>query len=186
MPMVKFRDCLASEVKTQEIIGGSFLVCRDTGDMWCDTLSGERIALGKIIHKVTGKVNSELFPEEGNFYYSTTDKQVTIYHDGDFQPINVGISVARFSNLACAKGSTCTEDINTVKDKLVGMPILKCTLNKLEKDISIADIETNVSGAISYNSATGIYTLTVTNASTTTPWVGSAEIFVFTTIPYIA
>ena len=53
MPMVKFRDCLASEVKNQEVIGGSFLVCRDTGDMWCDTLSGERIALGKVIHEVT-------------------------------------------------------------------------------------------------------------------------------------
>ena len=64
MAMVKFRDCLASELSDLPIENGSLITCRDTGDLILDSLEGVRVPLAKGAHIVNGPVTSELFPQE--------------------------------------------------------------------------------------------------------------------------
>ena len=113
MAMIKFRDCLASELASQDVINGTFIICRDTGDMYCDTLEGERVTIAKTIHLVQGPVNSELYPEDGHLYYSITDRQVCVYHDGEFQPINVATCFKKIENCYVAKSGSATFAINS-------------------------------------------------------------------------
>ena len=192
--MYKFRDCLASEVPTQAIINGSFLVCRDTGDMYYDNLEGDRIKLNAVIHVVSGRVNSELYPEEGHFYYSTTDKQVCIYHNGVFQPINITPVMVTLNNLVVPKNSYINQQINQVANKLnngFNDVIVSVTGYSLATDLSIADMDaTEFKGStpkITFGTVTntsGIYSIRINNANTTYAWLGSAEILVFTSTAY--
>ena len=192
--MYKFRDCLSSEVASQAIINGSFLVCRDTGDMYYDNLEGDRIKLSAVIHVVTGRVNSELYPEEGHFYYSTTDKQVCIYHSGTFQPINITPVIVTLGNLVIPKNSYITPQVNPVANRLnTGYSDVIVSVNghSLTTDLSIADMdESQFMGntpKITFGNVTntsGIYTIRINNANTTYAWLGSAEILVFTSTAY--
>lgn len=125
------------------------------------------------------------YPADGNVYYSSAEDQASVVSDGGLTSINTSVTILRFDNLSCEKGATITEAINTEKDTLDGSTIIKCTLNRLEIDSSIADIEVNISGKIEYNSSTGIYTIVITNASDMIPWMGSAEVYVFTTTAYV-
>lgn len=185
MAMVKYRDCLASELSEMEIINGSLIVCRDTGDMIYDSLEGERVPIAKGAHKVSGKVNNELFPQEGHFYYSTDDRMVCVYHDGSFQPINVTMLSITLDNLmVLASGSETVEiNPNSAGSKFVGVNgyILNVVGHTLNTDRSIIDLDNDfvagghvTFGTVSNNNG---WSITINNAATMN-WIGSANVLV--------
>lgn len=196
MAMIKFRDCLASELNSQEKIPGSFIICRDTGDMYCDTLDNERVTIAKTIHQVQGPVTGELFPEDGHLYYSITDRQVCVYHDGEFMPINVAIGFKKIENCYCPKGDEVEIEINPQEggDRLDGSSyggtIISVLPYKLYTDLSIIDLDGNLvdGGYVAFNGITrsseGIWSINIANSNNNLDWIGSANVMVFVTTDY--
>lgn len=189
MAMIKFRDCLASELASQQVINGSFILCRDTGDMYCDTLEGERITIAKTIHVVNGPISGELFPEDGHMYYSTSDRQVCVYHNGDFQPINISTCIKKIDGCYVAKNGNATISINAGVgsdrlDATYGGTIVNVIPHKLYTDISIADLDSQLVGnnAVKFNGvshSSGVWSVTVANTNTTIGWLGSIDVMLF-------
>ena len=195
MAMFKFRDCLASEVATQPIVNGTFIVCRDTGDMYCDTIAGERVTIAKTIHLVQGNVNTELYPEDGHIYYSVTDRQVCVYHDGEFQPINVATCFKKIENCYVAKSDESEFIINGQVgndriDAVYGGSIINIIPYKLYTDLAIYDLDTTLvaNGSVAFNgvsrSEDGVWSVKVKNDNTTTNWLGSVNVLLFMTNDY--
>lgn len=189
MAMYKFRDCLASEVGSQQIINGSFLVCRDTGDMYYDSLEGERVTIARSVHVVDGKVSSELYPEVGNFYYSTSDKQMCVYLNGVMQPINVSLAIKVIGGCYIAKGATANIEVNDSADSISAGKgtILSVFPIKASINPSIDDLKDQFSislGAASY--ADGFWSIPVTNENQNMNWLGAIEVGILTTVPYTA
>ena len=194
MAMIKFRDCLASELASQEVINGTFIICRDTGDMYCDTLEGTRVTISKTIHLVQGSVNSELYPEDCHLYYSITDRQVCVYHDGEFQPINVATCFKKIENCYVAKSGSATFAINSQVggdriDAVYGGSIINVIPYKLYTDISIYDLDTQLvqNGSVNFNGIThedGVWSVNVVNNNTSLDWLGSVNVLLFMTNDY--
>ena len=187
MAMYKFRDCLRSEVQSQPVINGTFLVCRDTGDMYYDSLEGERRTIAKSVHVVNGKVSSELYPEVGNFYYSTTDKQMCVYLDDAMQPVNVSMSYRVIGGCYIAKGATVNVQINDVVDSVVSGKgtILAVFPVKASINPSIDDLASEFTmtlGTPVYSE--GIWTVPVTNGNQNRNWLGAIEVGILSTTPY--
>lgn len=82
--IIQFRTCLASEVASREIINGSLIVCYDSGDMYFDTLEGERIKISKQIEFLTSEDDrtSLLTPESDKLYIVKETSKVYIYNNG--------------------------------------------------------------------------------------------------------
>lgn len=186
MAMVKFRDCLASELSDLPIENGSLITCRDTGDLILDSLEGVRVPLAKGAHIVNGPVTSELFPQEGHFYYSTSDRFVCVYHDGSFQPINATLININLENIMVTKKSQASFPINpnSTGSKFYGVNghILNVVPHILTTDKSIADLDaTNFVGAgnVVFNGVTSDdgWAVKVANNSNYN-WIGSANVFV--------
>ena len=180
MPMYKFRDCLASEVSSQEIIEGSFLVCRDTGDLIYDSLEGERVPLSKSAHLVNGSITSELFPQDGHMYYSLTDNQVAIYHNGTFQSVNTNIIQYTIANIE-VDGSG-TNSFNVSLGALTGYAnkILGVVGDTFSIDSSIKDLESEFASKITFGSPTineNAATVVVNNTATYN-WIGTVSVFI--------
>lgn len=189
MAMYKFRDCLKSEVNSQPIISGTFIVCRDTGDMYCDTLDGERRTIAKSVHVVSGKVSSELYPEVGNFYYSTTDKQVCVYLNGTMQPVNISMAIKVIGGCYVGKGATANVQVNDTADSIasgkgniLSVFAIGSSINPAIEDL---DSEFNITLGTPTESA-GIWSVSVTNNNQTYNWLGAIEVGILTTVPYTA
>ena len=192
--MVKFRDCLASEVASQPIENGTFIFCRDTGDMYCDSLEGERITIAKTIHLVQGPVNGELYPEDGHIYYSITARQVCMYHDGEFQPINSDCCFKKMENCYVEKGSSASFAINNQVggdrlDGTYGGSIINVIPYKLYTDLSIIDLDNQLveNGNVTFNGTThtdGVWSVNVVNNNASISWIGSVNILLFMTSDY--
>lgn len=183
MPMYKFRDCLASEVSTQEHIPGSFLVCRDTGDIIYDSLEGNRVPLSKSAHLVNGNVEDELFPQDGHLYYSTTDKKVCMYHNGMFQPINITIFTRTFTDVEIDSGSSVQLTVNkstaTSVNEFIAGRVIECKI-----DSSIYDLSSNFSILNTTSISSGNFVATINNNSSSYNWIGSVTVLVVGIIEY--
>lgn len=174
MPMYKFRDCLASEVETMEHISGSFLVCRDTGDIIYDALDGvTRVPLSKAAHKVEGLVKDELFPQDGHLYYSTSDKMVCMYHNGNYQPINMSIIIRPFNDLEIDSAGSLELTMSSIAgiDSYLGCAVLDTTI-----DSSIKDLESQFSIGNSVSLTGENPVITLTNSNESYAWLGSATV----------
>lgn len=180
MPMYKFRDCLASEVNSQDIIKGSFLVCRDTGDLIYDSLEGNRVPLSKSAHLVNGKVTSELFPQDGHMYYSLTDKQVAIYHNGTFQSVNTNIIQYSISNVEVDASGTNAFDASLEALDGYANTILSAIGDSFSIDSSIKDLETSFNGKLTFGDLTISGNKVTVNVNNTSEynWLGNASIFI--------
>lgn len=189
MSMYKFRDCLRSEVESQSVINGTFLVCRDTGDMYYDSLEGERRTIAKSVHVVSGKVTSELYPEVGNLYYSTSDKQMCVYLDGTMQPVNISMAIKVIGGCYVGKGATVNVQVNdsansiaSGKGTILTVFAIKATINPAIEDL---DSEFNITLGTPTSSA-GIWSVPVTNNNQTRNWLGAVEVGILSTVPYTA
>lgn len=191
--MFKFRDYLASEVSSSPIIKGSFIVCRDTGDMYVDTLEGTRLTIAKTIHFVNGTVQNELYPEEGHMYMSYTDRQICVYVNGEYIPLNIDSCIKKVTGVYVEKSDSTTVDISIAGDKLNdsydGKIIYAITLG-LETDISISDLDSTlvvnnaVTGSQPSRGSDGKWTVTITNNNTDIPWIGEIDVMIFMTNAY--
>lgn len=181
MPMYKFRDCLASEVDSQDLIPGSFLVCRDTGDIIYDSLEGNRVPLSKSAHKVDGLVETELFPQDGHLYYSTADKLVCMYHNGSFQPVNVTVFSHTFTDVEIDSNGSTQLTLSAVNE--IGEYIASAVVNNTI-DMAIYDLSSNFSviGTTEING--GGISVTMMNPSSAYNWIGSVTIMVMATTKY--
>lgn len=189
MAMYKFRDCLRSEVDSQPVLNGTFLVCRDTGDMYLDSLEGERLTIAKSVHVVNGKVSSELYPEIGNFYYSTSDKQMCVYLNDTMQPVNVSMAIKVIGGCYVGKGATVNVAVNDVansiasgKGTILSVFPIKASINPAIEDL--ADEFTINLGTPT--SSAGIWSVPVTNNNQTRNWLGAVEVGILSTVPYTA
>lgn len=187
MAMYSFRDCLASEIQAQEVVNGSFLVCRDTGDMYYDNLEGDRITISKTVHCVEGKLGSYIYPEEGHMYYSATDKIIAIYHNEEMVPINVNtLQYMRSGVTVGANGSV--KLVLSTDDKFKGMADDTGTAKVIGTILaiypvgynisnSIADLESDFDGKITITSevdATNGSSITVANTADK-QWIGNVS-----------
>lgn len=191
--MYSFRDCLASEVKTEAYIAGSFLICRDTGDMYYDNLEGSRITLGKTIHEVVdATLDTELFGDEGHFYYSTKDKTVAVYHNDKMNPINIsildyvrcGVCVAPNNNVELVVSTT--KEFKGMADdtgvaKVIGS-IIGIIPRSLDITLSLKDLESEFAGKVSMATAiteTNGVKIAVLNSHETMQWIGNVAATLF-------
>lgn len=186
--MFKFRDCLASEVKSQPIINGSFIVCRDTGDMFIDTLEGERMTISKTAHVVSGTIQNVLYPEEGHMYMSSGDKQICVYSNGKFVPLNISTCIKRVTGCYVNKSNSTNVDLSLEGDKLTdaydGTIVHAITLS-LKTDLAISDLDNqliinnSVTAAQPVRSETGKWTVNITNNNANIPWIGDVDVMLF-------
>ena len=186
MPMVKYRDCLASELAAQEIIPGSLIVCRDTGDMIYDSLENERVPLAKGAHIVTGKITDELFPQEGHLYYSTTDTQVCVYHSGAFQPINLYAQVVHLDNLHVSKSIADATSVSVLDDFAIGTDIISAEVIDYDVDRSIIDLKDQMYYNFTTQQVETEWNLMVTATQTNTyDWIGHVDVAILSTPTYV-
>lgn len=170
----KFRDCLESELDSQSFISGTFIVTRDAGNLYCDTLAGDRLPLGQVVHVVTGSISSILYPESGHFYYSTTDKNVCFYSDGTFQPINMTVGYIDYKNIRVPAAGSASVAINTgYSGRIMSVAALK-----LDTDISIYDLDATQfvgAGKVRANTAVntnGSWSIPLVNENANYDWLG--------------
>lgn len=80
--MVQFRTCLESELESKEIIPGSILICKDTGDFYHDSIEGERLRIAKYIHyfDTDTERSSYLTPENEILYIVKETNKIWIYN----------------------------------------------------------------------------------------------------------
>lgn len=79
--MIKFRTCLASELDTKPIINGSIILCYDSGDMYSDTIEGDRIKIADKVRilETENDRTSMLIPESDCLYIVIESKKLYIY-----------------------------------------------------------------------------------------------------------
>lgn len=79
--MIQFRSCLASEVDSRSIISGSLLVCEDTGEMYFDVNSSERVAVAKDVTYLATEANRTglLAPDSNMLYVVLESAKLYIY-----------------------------------------------------------------------------------------------------------
>ena len=174
MAMVNFRDCLGSEIPSQPIEAGSLIVCRDTGDLYYDALNGNtRVPLSKAAHIVSGRVTSELFPQEGHLYYSTSDKMVCMYHLGQMQPINISESILTLTNIHIPTGSS-TVALDDYASIIGNITVLSATPIEGKTDRSVSDLFNTDDITLTSISSNGL----VANNQTGYNWIGDVYVLI--------
>lgn len=79
--MIKFRTCLASELDSKPIINGSIILCYDSGDLYSDTIEGDRIKIADKVRilETENDRTSMLIPESDCLYIVVESKKLYIY-----------------------------------------------------------------------------------------------------------
>lgn len=106
-----FQDCLASEVESIAIVPGTLLFCRDTGDMFYDTLEGERIQNGKFIKMLENDSERTdiLIPNSDLIYVVKNSGKIWIFHNGGWACLNNNSSgYITIFNVEVASGASAT------------------------------------------------------------------------------
>ena len=186
MALVKFRDCLNSELDNMTTINGSFIITRDAGELWCDTLAGERLLLNNKIHVVSGAISSYIYPETGHFYYSSSDSRICFYDGTAYRPVNISVGYQEYKNIRVpAAGNTSV----TISSGYTGT-ILGVSCIKKDTDISLYDLDATqfVGGGYVTTSAAvnsnGTWTIPIANTNPNYAWLGSITVMIIQTTVY--
>lgn len=186
MALVKFRDCLASEVGSLTTINGSFIVTRDSGELYCDTLAGDRLLLNNKIHVVTGAISNYVYPETGHFYYSSSDNRICFYDGTAYRPVNISVGYQEYKNIRIpAAGNTSV----TINSGYTGT-IMSASCVKIDTDLSLYDLDdtqfvgANKVTASSAVNSSGTWSIPLANTNTNYAWIGSITVMIVQTTVY--
>lgn len=84
--IVSYRQYNNSEIDSAPIIPGSMLLAKDTGNMYADTVDGDRIPLSKQTAFITEEMRQNMLtPEEEILYITIDDFKIWIYYNGEWK-----------------------------------------------------------------------------------------------------
>lgn len=83
-----FQDCLESELKSIDIVPGTLIFCRDSGNHFYDTLEGRRIPIASKIAILTDAERRAIILPDSDKYYICKDTKIGwIYSNGEWVSI---------------------------------------------------------------------------------------------------
>lgn len=84
--IVSYRTYNNSEIKDAPIVPGSMLLAKDTGNMYADTIDGERVPISRQTAFISeAQRQAMLAPEEEILYITVDDFKIWIYFNGAWQ-----------------------------------------------------------------------------------------------------
>jgi hypothetical protein len=88
--IVSHRSCYASELDSRAIIPGSIIVCTDTGDMYHDTVDGDRIRISSDVVFCASEtaIKGLLAPEENRIYLDLSKGHMFVYKNDTWSCLN--------------------------------------------------------------------------------------------------